>query len=332
MLQEAFASAGAGAKSQLFVFDKSSEKTFRTSPENVLKERDFNTFEADGVTYCLEEGFGQIEDRAAPVFRKIIEARSLAGLSDEETAAILVFVALQKVRGTNTRASMTDMFDQIRERIRAEGQDAATVSQIGAFDDPEEVKLSALSLVGDNLGDFAKSYTNKVMILLEAVPRETFLLGDTPVVLANHNDTYPYGNLGLEVVGIEIYMPIAPNLTLAFWCPSIVEMMGAAHLATIAKVRLLEPLATLGMGPQANAARAALPEARQRMAKVGADLEAINAKSPLITDGPHMEYLNSLQVGQAERYVLSSTGDFTFVKRMISDNPRYKRGLRANLA
>lgn len=200
MLQEAFATPGKGKKYQVHVFDKHSGRTFRTSPENVLHQRDFNTFEQDGVTLCLEDGLGDIEDKAAPVLRRVIAERSLVGLDVEERAVLSVFAALQRVRGVSTRASMLDIDRQIRDRLRRDGHDPDGIPQLDGGDDPEQVKLSALVLVSRQLDAFAQAFATKVMLLVAAAPGETFLLGDTPVTLANHRDAGLNGNLGLGAV------------------------------------------------------------------------------------------------------------------------------------
>ncbi|MDV5280161.1 DUF4238 domain-containing protein [Leclercia adecarboxylata] len=43
--------------------------------------------------------------------------------------------------------------------------------------------------------------------LLETSPERPFYVSDNPVVLKNSNDFGPYGNLGLAVRGIQIYLP-----------------------------------------------------------------------------------------------------------------------------
>lgn len=225
MLQEAFARPGKGKKSQVHVFDKQSGRAFQTSPENLLKARDFNTFEQDGTTLCLEDGIGEIEDKAAPVLRRVIAARSLAGLGVAERAILATFAALQRLRGVSMRADMLDVDRQIRDRLRRDGHDPDVIPQLDGGDDPLQVKLTALRLISGQLDAFAQAFAAKIMLLVAAAPGETFLLGDTPVTLANHNEADLQGNLGLEVEGIEIYLPIAPDLTLAFWCPSLVGVL-----------------------------------------------------------------------------------------------------------
>jgi hypothetical protein len=332
MLQDAFAAPGNGKKRQIHVFDKHEDRTFRTSPENILQERDFNTFENGEVTYCLEDGMGKIEDQAAPALRKVIANRTLACLDDKERAAILVFTALQRIRGVHTRAGMLDIETQIRERLRSNGDDPDLVPQLRGSNEPEQIKLSALTLVGKNLPEFSRSYTNKVMVLMEACPGETFLLGDTPVVLANQNDTFPYGNLGLEVKGIEIYLPISPDLTIAFWCPSIISLIETALRRCEEAIKNTNAVALLGVGPDAQKLRELHPQLKVRAAKLREDLGGIKSQGTLKNAPENMEYMNSLQVAYAERYVLSSTGDFALAKRMIAENSGYRRGHRWQLA
>lgn len=70
---------------------------------------------------------------------------------------------------------------------------------------------------------------------------------------------------------------------------------------------------------------------RERAEKIREDLDAISAGRPLSSNHDNMDYLNSLQIAQAERHILSSTGDFSLVRRMIAENPTYRRGQRAQL-
>lgn len=332
MLQDAFATSGNGKKRQVHVLDKHDGRTFRTSPENILQERDFNTFQDGETTYCLEEGMGKIEHAAAPAIRKLIANRTLGCLKESERAAILVFTALQRIRGVHTRAGMLDVAQKIRGRLRENGDNPDAVPQLRGSDDPEAIKLSALMLIGEGMPDFLRSYSNKVMVLMEAIPGETFLLGDTPVVLANQRDTFPHGNLGLEVKGIEIYMPISPELTIAFWCPSIVEMIENALRMCEDSIRKTSAVALLGIGPDADKVRELQPQLKAKAEMLQRDLSAIGDGRPLVNARENMEYVNSLQVSFAERYVLSSTGDFALPRRMIAENSGYRQGHRWQLA
>lgn len=50
---------------------------------------------------------------------------------------------------------------------------------------------------------------------------------DNPVVMKNSNDFGAYGNLGLAVRGIKIYLPLSSTLMLTMYCPSIREQMAS---------------------------------------------------------------------------------------------------------
>jgi hypothetical protein len=332
MLQNAFATPAKGKKDQLFVFDKHEDRRFRTSPENILQQRDFNTYDDGKAVLCLEDGMQSVEDKAAPVIRKIIAERAVYGLTDEERAALCVFAALQKIRGTSIRSDMLDFTKQISDRLKANGDDPSQIPQLQGGDDPEQVKLSALMLVRNNLAEFARSYANKVLALNAAPAGETFLLGDCPVVLANQNDYGPYGNIGLEVKGIEIYLPIAPDLALAFLCPSILEELRNSIVQIEQSLQRTSAVALLAIGPEADELRRQRETLKRSVARLREDVAAMDAGTPAQYDHGNMDYLNSLQVAHAERYVLSATGDFDLAQRMIADDSARRFGWRPQLA
>lgn len=331
-LMSAFAKRGGGKKHQVHVFDKRTDRSFLTATDNIFSQRDFNTFEgADGTVLCLEDGMAAIEDIAAPVLRKLVQERSLAAISEEERMALIVFVALQKVRGVGLRVQFKSMTEALRRRIQADGTDPDTVAQLREGGD-ENLKLTSLQFVRDHLLEFTKHYLDKVLVL-HASPREhEFLLGDAAVVWANRRDTGPYGNLGLGVVGIELYMPLSPNLALAFWCPSIVDIINRTREGAQDLARKLSAMSLFGVGREADDARRNLPNVRATFTRAQGDLDAISAGAPLQLDTENMRYVNSLQVSQSEQYIVSSNGDFSFVKEMIGDNSAYRQGQQINFA
>ncbi len=149
---------------------------------------------------------------------------------------------------------------------------------------------------------------------------------------ANQTDTGPYGNLGLDVKGIEIYLPITPDLTLGFWCPSLTEFLHEGLTRAQALERKFSPVALLGVGAaQANAIKGR-DKARTTVAKLEADLGQIAAGLPLQNSADNVKYVNALEVAQAERYVASSSGDFALVREMIADNANFRRGARFEIS
>jgi hypothetical protein len=67
---------------------------------------------------------------------------------------------------------------------------------------------------------FGPHFLNKDWLLISTTRKSPFIIGDNPLALQNAIDMGPYGNLGLAVKGIEIYLPLSPVRALAIWCPS----------------------------------------------------------------------------------------------------------------
>ena len=70
------------------------------------------------------------------------------------------------------------------------------------------------------LNEFAAPFLKKDFILLYS--EERLWISDNPVVVTN---SFPYGQTGLKSPGVEIYYPISSHLCMAFYCPSIREML-----------------------------------------------------------------------------------------------------------
>jgi len=329
MLQGAWAKPAKGKLPQVHVLDKSDDRTFRTPGENILLGRDFNTFDDGDMALSLEGAMGQIETQAAKAIQALRLRRALNALSTEDRAAICVFAALQRLRGVGLRAQMLDMDTQLRAMLRANGDDPDLIPQLKGGQDPEQVKLTALLFIRNNLDAFAKSLALKAMFLIEPPAGRTLLLGDSPVVMANSVDHGPYGNLGFEVEGIELYLPIAPDLAIGFWCPTLVLFMETALKQCEASLRNTAAAAVLGIGPEVEQLRQMRADLASRERRIRDDLARIGAGTAVLYDPDNLDYLNSLQIAHAERHILSHDGDFSLVRRMISDNPAFRGGPRS---
>ena len=54
--------------------------------------------------------------------------------------------------------------------------------------------------------------------------------------------------------------------------------------------------------------------------------------SPIRLIGENVTMLNSLQVMYSSRFVYCETDQFSLVEQMLRDNPKYREGLKLNLA
>jgi hypothetical protein len=328
LLLRPFATPGKGKKHQVCVFDKHEGRSFRASIEKVFAERDFNTFEADNATLCLEDGIAAIENVAAPIFRKIVDTRTLKRLTDSDREILDAFVALQKVRGVAMRAQMLDMRAVVKQRIQQMGGDPDAIPQLRGADRPEAIKLSALGFVRDHMQEFSKCMAVKDLVLFEPCEGGEFLLGDNPVTWHNYRDMGPYGNLGLKVPGIELYLPLAPTLTLSLWCPSNIPKLRKDREKFESAARQATSDCVLSMKRIPREIRDRRTEWETSAENLKRTLNLIERGDPVRASQDNTTWFNSLQVGQAERYLVSASGDFSLAHRMIADNPRYRKGHR----
>lgn len=153
---------------------------------------------------------------------------------------------------------------------------------------------------------------NKDWYLLETKPEHPFFVSDNPVVLKNSNDFGLYGNIGLAVPGIQIYLPLSSTLMLAIYCPSIREK----------KIRLKQVI----LHNLVNALYL-IPAHSRPLDK----LKYLNRFTDYLLmplTEKHVMHYNALQVEYAEQYVFCGENEFSLVERMLADDERFRTGPR----
>ena len=113
------------------------------------------------------------------------------------------------------------------------------------------------------------------------------------------------GNLGLEVEGIEIYLPLTPSLSLCFLCEHRWKWM---------KDRL----------DRAHWLRGFWGHLPVDLTPIEEMDRAIRTGQPTTLTPANVEHQNSLQVIDSSRFVLSHDGDFAMVREMLQDHPSLK--------
>lgn len=306
---------GLGKKDQVWVYDKQTARSFPTNAKNVASENAFYDFEIGGETYSLESSLSKIESQAKPVVERILDDDSVSSLGTQERATLASFLAVQFIRTKAFRMQWADLPRILRNKVESMGSNVAPGSQAEALiQDPSEnqIKIDTARMLLDAPSNFGPRFLDKVWFVAKTTSSNPFILGDNPVGLQNHIDMTPYGNLGLAVRGIEIYLPLSSTRALAMWCPSLAQQFREAA-ETIDR---LPPAIVSG--------RLRNPE---RM--LGLDA-ALSTGSSLFYEPPHVMNFNSLQVARSERYLFSSKNDFSLAQRMIDDHPHIKSGQRLN--
>lgn len=314
-------------REQVNVFSKKTGKVFTPSIDGIMAERRFNEFAiGDEYIASFEDSIGQIEQMLLPVYRRILADRKLDRSPDEQ-AALAFFIAFQMLR---TRASR-DHFGQLEEMLGDHlAKIGAKLEDLEGYEPltDERLAFQHIDFMRSSLPKFGEILAGKFMCLMQAPKGRRFYLGDNPVSLHNSAPAHPlWGNLGLAVEGIEIYLPLSADLMLAAWCPSIIERMvkerddGRATLAGESLRRL--------------AARALRPEQMREVldgydrltANITKTIVTLVSGEPVLLDSDNMDFANSLQVTYARDFIICPQGDFDLAARFMRENPGH-RGFR----
>lgn len=305
---------GLGKKDQLWVYDKQTARSFQTNAKNVASENRFYDFEIGGETYSLESSLSQIESKTKPVIERILHEDSVSGLGAQERATLGSFLAIQFVRTKAFRMQWADLPRILRDKVASMGSSVSPGSQAEALiQDPSEnqIKVDTTRMLMEAPSNFGPRFLDKVWFVAKTTNSNPFILGDNPVSLQNHVDMAPYGNLGLAVRGIEIYLPLSSTRALAMWCPSL------AH-------QFREAARTISLVPSTVSGQLKNP---YRI--IGLDA-ALGNGSSLFYEPRHVMNFNSLQIARSERYIFSSKNDFSLAQKMIDDHPDIRSGQRLN--
>lgn len=297
---------GVGKKDQLNVFDKKTEKTFKTNCKNVACESRFYDFEIDENKLSIEPSLSRIESKAKPIIKSIIEQETLTNLSAEDRAHISIFLAVQFTRTKHFRENFNQIPRMLRETLYKRG---FTDEQLEGVNDyitqPSEndTAIMAARMISEAPKNFAVHFANKVWLLAKSSSNIHFIIGDNPISLDNQLDMKPYGNLGIAVKGIEINFPLTPKLALLMWCPSNADIFFEAR----------KKYESIGI----NASKS-----------ISDTIESMTSGRPLLFSDDNVVNFNSRQIFFAERYVFSVTNDFGLVKEMVGTDSRLRHGPR----
>lgn len=284
---------------QIHVFDKATSRRFISAISKVASEKGFNDFVEDGKEKSLEDGLAKMEGEIAPLLRRIIAEESIGWLSRDDRVRLSLFAAAQQTRVKSVREQMRALHENVRTWLTASGHDPKSVEGFEELDfEQQQAKEATMVLLAK---DFGRYYFAKQWMLLKTPPDRSLYISDSPVVLHNTIRRPGRGNLGLNVEGIEIYLPISPTLSLSFFCERTAQRFRNAFPAA----RILRRIGALRDDDGSS-------EAVQRAFETGKPLKLVPA---------NVEFQNSLQVITSSRFVFSRDGNFELVIEMLRDHP-----------
>jgi len=293
-------------RKQVYVFDKRTEKVFRSSVRNLACERGFYDLDDEAIPERFDRWLTQLEEHTAPVITSIRGRKTLDHLHPGERKWIASFIAIQHLRTRRHREFWGDMNKQMADALRETGAEPNEVKNFRELT-AEEVRRNAITDMPGLAFELLPHLLNKAWILLSAPQGTSFWIGDHPVALSNtiNPGDGVRGTLGFAVRGIEVYLPISSELTIGCLCPTIPAMFAAAEA---------------GLIPPA-----------PRESRANDFLRAFTGRATLRLGVENMKYHNSLQVIGAERFIFSMHDDFDMAREMLSSHPHLKTGPRIEM-
>lgn len=311
------------------VFDKKTRRIYTPNINDVMGENYFNTVEIAGIKICAEEITEKFDNFTAPIVKSIIQSRSLSLISNDDRERLLYFIALQINRGIAARNSVNDMMDQFRNKlIRSVGEENLP-PEVTQLEDEDQRKLFNITNLFASLDELVETLRTRDMLLMGANATRRLMLGDNLITIHNSLPADDlWGNLGLACEGIQIYMPITPDLVISLWCPTLLESFVEARercRVIDGRLQATELLAAPHLKTQIKMQRQALAE---KASGVEATLNAARQKSAIPMTDDNILHQNYLQVAYAEQYLISATGDFHPATEMLDKDPRFATGRR----
>jgi hypothetical protein len=284
------------------VFDKKIAKKYVSAIRYVAAERGYY----DLGDRTLDVGMNRADAIASRVIKKIRDRRSLAGISRQDRGTLAGFVILQLLRTRGFQAGYQHMGQALIDAIKQRG--LKPPSEWDAELTPEGQREQYLRIIPGFMRDLLPHLLDKDLLLFKTDKDVPFCISDNPVALNNtvNDGDGILGTLGLAVQGIEIYLPISSELTLAYICPSV------------GRVYELQKLLLQRMGGFISEDAFYYLQAR--------DSGKAKALKP-----ENVRFQNSLQILNAERFVFSSRDDFEDATDMVAKDPEARFGRRVTV-
>lgn len=307
-LLDNFGFSNKGKRKQLHTFDKKSDREYQQSVFDATTRNRFYNIDNHPEKASLEPLLGIYESKAAPIFNKLIKQRNIKELSKKDKEKLAIFIAIQRARSYGELERMKVLIDGVSDKLVAIGATPEQILKCFEMDSLEEIQHVFLRMVITSPTQ-AKILLDKDWYLYETNEDNPFYISDNPISFYNSNKNSHYGNIGLNVTGIQIYMPISPTLCLALLCPSIKK----GYFDIFVKHQKIK---------QKNVAISTEAQDAANRAK------RFISHTTMKQSHENVTFLNSLQVIYSEQYIFNKDKNFDLVKRMISDNDDYRNGPR----
>jgi hypothetical protein len=280
---------------RVFRLDIHSNAVTKPPPRKAASSPGFNNFDIEGQVVSFEKRLEKVETKAAPVLKRIIEARSLSRLSSVDRKKVADFVAAQSFR--------TEAFYK------------------GLENNPSRKDFGPLfTQLWESSFILAARIEARHWALMVIEHDDVFYLGDQPVVLQRTFDLKNGTNLGFDVQGVEAFMPLCPTCALYMPCRSVSDPLIASYEAAMELHRTVRTVVLQGF----SGGSSELATAQDAIRRGGPLYLAYTGGAALKAKPENVQNLNYLQCSWAHAAVYSNRRDFTFARKVLSENPQYR--------
>ncbi len=272
----------------IFVFDKQTDRSFRTSILNAGSENDFNSVMVGNAKWNFEDLFREVDARSARLVGEIVGRRSLTWMAATDRVALVDLFATQLLRTNFCRTTPMRMAEHLREVVRQVGYDPDADPGM-AMPSDAALRLGAVEAFLGR-GGHAAAMLRLTPALYQAEEGRRFIISDHPVCITN---AFPYGEQGLSSHGVLVMMPVSPELTVVLVCPTITQRYDAAAELVLE------------------------PDRRNRMLRYR---DGFRTGEPIMVDGETVFDLDRRQVARSGRYLYAQNDDFGFAREFLERN------------
>ncbi len=277
----------------IWVFDKSTDRSWPGAISNTGSENHFNTVELKTGRWNFEDIFHDVDNRSAQLISKIIEQKSVAKITENDRTALSDLLATQILRTHFTRTSPLHIAKEIHGIISSLGYNPDDAPSM-AMPSDSSLRLGAVKSFLER-EDITRSMARLIPALFAAGTGQQFVLSDHPVTITN---AFPFGDVGLDSHGIMVLLPISPKLAVVLVCPTVIERYKTTDLLELRT---------------------------EQRARMECYRDGFRLGSPIEIQASELSGWNDRQVGQSTRFLYSAIDDFEFARKILDGNPELKQ-------
>lgn len=200
----------------VFVFDKTTLKSFPTSTKKIAFEENFYKLPNDEQEIIERNFIKDIEDKGAKALDELLGHLNMDFLLTKSKVDLSNYISLHLIRTLEERKHLDEFADKVIEPlvnvlVKKDIPEGAKVIM-----NPKGRKAFHLDYMMKFIFNFAQMIYSKTWVLIFNKTNHLFYTSDNPVQLYNHLKTKSNfeGNLGLMCKGIQIMFPISPRVLL----------------------------------------------------------------------------------------------------------------------